>query len=93
MKFPVVGAAEIAEMLGGLSRQRVSQLTADKDFPAPLAKLAMGSVWRFEDVRAWAERTGLMAYLKVDSRPDRLRADPRFARRLRRAGLASKWNE
>jgi len=45
-------------MLGGLSRQRVSQLTADKDFPAPLAKLAMGSVWRFEDVKEWAERTG-----------------------------------
>ena len=58
VKFPVVGAAEIAEMLGGLSRQRVSQLTADKDFPAPLARLAMGSVWRFEDVSEWAERTG-----------------------------------
>jgi predicted DNA-binding transcriptional regulator AlpA len=58
VKFPVVGAAEIAEMLGGLSRQRVSQLTAAKDFPAPLARLAMGSVWRFEDVREWAERTG-----------------------------------
>jgi len=56
--FPVVGAAEIAEMLGGLSRQRVSQLTADKDFPAPLAKLAMGSVWRYEDVKAWAQRMG-----------------------------------
>ena len=56
--FPVVGAAEIAEMLGGLSRQRVSQLTADKDFPVPLAKLAMGSVWRYEDVKEWAQRTG-----------------------------------
>jgi hypothetical protein len=33
-------------------------LTADKDFPAPLARLAMGSVWRYEDVTAWAERTG-----------------------------------
>jgi prophage regulatory protein len=54
----VVGAAEIAEMLGGLSRQRVSQLTAEDGFPAPLQRLRMGSVWRYADIAAWAERTG-----------------------------------
>ena len=54
----VVGAAEISEMLGGLSRQRVSQLTAAPDFPKPLQRLRMGSVWRYEDVRSWAARTG-----------------------------------
>ena len=58
MDYPVVGAAEIAEMLGGLSRQRVSQLTTDEEFPAPIARLAMGSVWRYDDVKAWAERRG-----------------------------------
>lgn len=54
----LVGASEIAEMLGGLSRQRVSQLTAEDGFPAPLQRLRMGSVWRYGDVAAWAERTG-----------------------------------
>ena len=58
MELRVVGAAEIGEMLGGLSRQRVSQLTAAQDFPAPLARLRMGSVWRYADVRAWAKRSG-----------------------------------
>jgi predicted DNA-binding transcriptional regulator AlpA len=54
----VVGAAEIAEMLGGLSRQRISQLTTEEDFPPPMQRLRMGNVWRYADVVAWAERTG-----------------------------------
>lgn len=50
------GAAEIADHLK-VSRQRVSQLTADDathGFPAPAARLAMGKVWRADDVRHWA---------------------------------------
>jgi predicted DNA-binding transcriptional regulator AlpA len=54
----LVGAAEIAQMLGGLSRQRVSQLTSAADFPEPLERLRMGSVWRYTDVLAWAKRNG-----------------------------------
>jgi prophage regulatory protein len=54
----LVGAAEIAELLGGLSRQRVSQLTAADDFPEPVQRLRMGNVWRYSDVVAYAERTG-----------------------------------
>lgn len=53
-----MGAAEIAQMLGGLSRQRVSQLTAAAGFPEPVERLRMGGVWRYADVLAWAERTG-----------------------------------
>jgi predicted DNA-binding transcriptional regulator AlpA len=45
-------------MLGGLSRQRVSQLTSAADFPEPVERLRMGSVWRYADVAAWAERHG-----------------------------------
>lgn len=53
----VVGGAEIMTMLG-VSRQRVSQLTAHPSFPKPYETLAMGSVWRTEDVIAWAEARG-----------------------------------
>jgi predicted DNA-binding transcriptional regulator AlpA len=49
-----VGAHEIRVLLaGGISRQRVYQLTSRPDFPAPVADLAMGKVWLAEDVEAW----------------------------------------
>jgi predicted DNA-binding transcriptional regulator AlpA len=53
----LVGAAEIAQMLG-VSRQRVQQLIARDDFPEPDVVLAMGKVWRREDVIAWAKASG-----------------------------------
>lgn len=53
----LVGAQEIGQMLG-VSRQRVQQLIAARDFPAPLAHLAMGKVWRGSDVEAWARARG-----------------------------------
>lgn len=48
----LMGAAEIADRLG-VSRQRVQQLIARADWPAPYATLEMGRVWRSEDVEAW----------------------------------------
>lgn len=54
----LVGAAEIGEMLGDLSRQRVTQLTRQPDFPKPVVRLKMGAVWRTEDVRQWAIKHG-----------------------------------
>jgi prophage regulatory protein len=62
MKPKLVGAAEIAEMLGGLSRQRVYQLTAKSDFPAPIAVLSNGKVWAYEDVKAYAQRSGRVVH-------------------------------
>lgn len=55
--FPVMGknlmgAREIEARLG-VSRQRVQQLIARPDWPAPYETLAMGKVWRTEDVEAW----------------------------------------
>ncbi|MFC3382540.1 helix-turn-helix transcriptional regulator [Couchioplanes azureus] len=52
-KLRLVGAHEIRMMLGGISRQRVYQITSRRDFPEPVAELAMGNVWRTEDVEAW----------------------------------------
>jgi predicted DNA-binding transcriptional regulator AlpA len=53
----LVGAAEIAQMLG-VSRQRVQQLISRDDFPEPEVTLAMGKVWRRADVIAWAKAHG-----------------------------------
>ena len=50
-----MGAAEIALSLG-VSRQRVSQLQHSAGFPAPVARLKMGAVWRAIDIDAWATR-------------------------------------
>ena len=49
-RFPkLAGLAEIAE-LHGVSRQRATQLTRHPDFPKPVARLAMGPVWREAEV-------------------------------------------
>lgn len=48
----LMGAREIEARLG-VSRQRVQQLIARTDWPAPYDELAMGKVWRIEDVEAW----------------------------------------
>ena len=53
----VVGAAEIAELLG-ISRQRVDQLTRRKDFPPPIIELTVGRIWLRTDVESWAAGTG-----------------------------------
>jgi predicted DNA-binding transcriptional regulator AlpA len=53
MPHHLVGAAEIAEMLG-VSRQRVAQLmTAHDDFPQPEVELAGGRVWSRTAIEAW----------------------------------------
>lgn len=51
------GAAEIAVMFG-VSRQRVQQLAARPDFPAPEVQLAMGKIWSTRKVHAWARAHG-----------------------------------
>lgn len=58
---PLVGIAEIAEILG-VSRQRASQLQTKPDFPAPTATLRSGPVWYAGDITrfadSWARRGG-----------------------------------
>lgn len=51
-KLRVMGANEIAVRLG-VTRQRAYQITARRDFPEPIAHLAMGQVWETSDVEAW----------------------------------------
>jgi predicted DNA-binding transcriptional regulator AlpA len=51
-----MGAHEIRVRLGGISRQRVYQITRRADFPAPAADLVQGKVWQVDDVEAWIAR-------------------------------------
>jgi len=55
----LVGAVEIAKRLG-LSAPQVVYTWRKRydDFPEPVATLAMGAVWAWQDVAAWAKRTG-----------------------------------
>ena len=53
----LVGTAEIAAMFG-ISRVRAQQLQMKKSFPKPLARIAAGRIYRYEDVVDWAKRTG-----------------------------------
>jgi prophage regulatory protein len=63
---PLMGAHEIRMLLGGITRQRVYQLTCRPDFPAPVADLSQGKVWRTADVQRWV----------TNRRRPRQRADP-----------------
>ena len=51
-----MGAHEIRMRLGGISRQRVYQITSRPDFPQPIAELGQGKVWGAADVEAWIRR-------------------------------------
>lgn len=51
--IPLVGVAEIRIRLGGISSQRVDQITKKASFPAPLWTLIMGRVWVRDEVEAW----------------------------------------
>lgn len=58
----LVGSQELTHVLG-VGRARVYQLAQRDDFPEPIAKLAMGSIWRLDDIVAWAEAGGRVLHL------------------------------
>jgi hypothetical protein len=54
----LVGAAEIAELLG-VTRQRVDAIArTHSDFPQPAAELAAGRIWHRKQIEEWARRAG-----------------------------------
>jgi predicted DNA-binding transcriptional regulator AlpA len=53
---PVVGLSEVAEMLD-VNKHTAKRYVAREDFPAPIASLAMGPVWRRNAVERWATKT------------------------------------
>lgn len=58
-----VGVTEIARLLG-VSKQRVSVLRTRPEFPAPVAELAAGPVWRLSSLHRFVE-----AWPRVPGRP------------------------
>jgi len=52
----LLGINELRGRLGGVSRQRVDQVTRRADFPRPCAELAQGRIWLGEDVERWFEQ-------------------------------------
>ncbi|MDG4828858.1 hypothetical protein O7627_06005 [Solwaraspora sp. WMMD1047] len=52
----LAGMAEIQQMLGGVSRQRASEIVNRASFPAPLDTLATGRIWSREQVADWIKK-------------------------------------
>jgi len=68
---PYVGTVEIGRLLG-VSRQRADQLVRTKEFPDPIARLAMGCVWDVEAVLTWKQTHRPAAGREQDIRPARV---------------------
>ncbi|MFV2096235.1 hypothetical protein EDC02_4387 [Micromonospora sp. Llam0] len=49
----LAGMTEIQQMLGGISRQRASEIVKRSTFPAPLDSLNAGRIWSREAVAEW----------------------------------------
>jgi len=54
MESDLAGVTEVGDILR-VSRQRAAQLAETQGFPAPVADLASGRIWKVQDVRLWAE--------------------------------------
>ena len=58
MAEALVGAKEVAELLG-VSRQRVDMIARTHgEFPKPIGELAAGRIWKRQEIVRWAKRTG-----------------------------------
>ncbi|MFV2011424.1 MULTISPECIES: hypothetical protein [unclassified Micromonospora] len=52
----LAGMSEIQQMLGGVSRQRASEIVNRPSFPAPLDVLATGRIWSRDAVAEWIHK-------------------------------------
>lgn len=51
----LLGATEAIELIG-LSRQRMSQLRREGNFPTPFVELTCGPIWLKADLEAWLKQ-------------------------------------
>lgn len=67
-KVDLVGAAEVARLLG-VTRQRVDALArTHASFPEPAATIAAGRIWLRQDIEEWASRDG-RRFIRPAGRP------------------------
>jgi predicted DNA-binding transcriptional regulator AlpA len=52
-ELSLMGVFELRKRLGGISRQRVDQVTRQPGFPPPCATLGHGRLWLTEDIEDW----------------------------------------
>lgn len=65
----LLGRGELRKLFG-VSHTRTIQIADRADFPEPLDELSVGKIWAYDDVVAWAERTGRKLDLEaLDSSP------------------------
>lgn len=56
--YDLINATEVADMMG-LTRQRVVQLSAERDdFPTPVYDERRTRLWRRDDIRQWGQDNG-----------------------------------
>lgn len=72
----LVSAPEIAELLGGISRQRVHQLRSLKSFPAPLVELRTGPIWDAAAIEKFGQE-----WTRKPGRPSRVSASGTVVRK------------
>lgn len=60
----LVGLKEIGERLHVSNRAVSNWRDRMADFPKPFATFAMGSVWLWDDIDAWATRTNRARYVR-----------------------------
>ncbi|MBE1484435.1 helix-turn-helix transcriptional regulator [Plantactinospora soyae] len=53
---PLAGPAEVMELLGGVSRSRLKQITANPKFPKPYQVLTAGAIWLRSDVEEYIRK-------------------------------------
>lgn len=51
-KLDLMGISEIAERLG-VTKSRADQISRERGFPEPAARLRMGIIWQTSDVERW----------------------------------------
>ena len=80
----MVGAGDLSPLLG-VSRPQVTELAAQGWFPAPVARLSRGEVWKMLDIQEMAAETGrkldypaFAAHLAA--KRERQRINPEFRR-------------
>ena len=53
----LLGRGELRKLFG-VSHTRTIAIANRDDFPEPLDELSVGKIWAYDDVIAWAEKTG-----------------------------------